>query len=272
MADFNHVDYTDELNRIIVALSDIRDYIKLIRRLGENNDMGVVVTSVMNDFERAALAATMGNAGGGDGEAIRRGVANGDTAVGGNSGPNETVGDDVVGDEGERADTLTSLAQDPEDDRVLLRIDGIYYWEVAPTVVDDGLREPYEQTTQVAKGEQIGYHDLGSNKPKPGAPPSADVINVQAPRRRWPKPRDAANPTTGINTTGNLDLVNPVTGEVRGKDAALIAAESTASGGRDAEPAFTLSDVTSIAPGNPGNDGSPPADSGDDTFDLSDVQ
>lgn len=238
MADFNHVDYTEELNRIIVALSDIRDYVKLIRRLGENNDMGVVVTSVMNDFERAALAATMGNAGAGDGEAIRRGVQNGDTSTGGNSGPNAIVGDDVVGDEGERADILTALAQDPEDDRVLLRDLGLYYWEQAPTVVDDGLREPYEQTTQFALGEQIGYHDLLTNKPKPGAPPSADVINVQAPRRRWPKPRDEANPTTGVNTTGNLDLINPATGEVRGKDAALIASESTASGGRGAPPAF----------------------------------
>lgn len=246
MADFNHVDYTDELNRIIVALSDIRDYVKLIRRLGENNDMGVVVTSVMNDFERAALAATMGNAGAADGEAIRQGVVNGDTASGGTSGPNETVGDDVVGDEGERSDVLTSLGQDPEDERVLLRIEGLYYWEVAPTVVDDGLREPYEQTTQFAKGEQIGYHDLGSNKPKPGAPPSADVINVQAPRRRWPKPRDEANPTTDVNNTGNLDLVNPATGEVYGKDAARIAAESTSSGGRDAPPAYTQADGTGV--------------------------
>lgn len=226
MADFNHVDYTDELNRIIVALSDIRDYVKLIRRLGENNDMGVVVTSVMNDFERAALAATMGNAGAGDGEAIRRGVQNGDTAAGGTSGPNETVGDDVVGDEGEREAILEALGQDPQDPKVLLRDLGLYYWETPPEVIDDGFRV-IERTNQFSKGEQIGYHDLGSNKPKPGAPPSADVINVQAPRRRWPKPRTAEEPINSYNNTGNLDLINPLTGEVRGKDAALIQSEST---------------------------------------------
>lgn len=239
MADFNHVDYTDELNRIIVALSDIRDYVKLIRRLGENNDMGVVVTSVMNDFERAVLAATMGNLGAADGEAIRQRAASGNIAAGGTTGANESVGDDVVGDEGERADILTALGQDPDDEKVLLRIEGLYYWELAPTIVDDGARDPYEQVTQFAKGEQIGYHDLGSNKPKPGAPPSADVINVQAPRRRWPKPRPEGE-TAQTNPTGVNDIVNAATGEVAAKDAQTILNEITANGGRDAPPAYEI--------------------------------
>lgn len=239
MADFNHVDYTDELNRIIVALSDIRDYIKLIRRLGENNDMGVVVTSVMNDFERAVLAATMGNLGAADGEAIRQRASGGNIGVGGISGANESVGDDVVGDEGERSDILTALGQDPDDEQVLLRIDGLYYWEQAPTDVDDGAKDPYQQANQFAKGEQIGYHDLGTNKPKPGAPPSADVINVQAPRRRWPKPR-AEGETALPNSTGVNDIVNAATGEIVGKDVDTILTEITSSGGRNAPPAYEI--------------------------------
>ena len=62
MADFNHVDYTDELNRIITALTGIRDDVRLLQTLQSDPESGIVTSNVLNDFQRALLAVSMSTA------------------------------------------------------------------------------------------------------------------------------------------------------------------------------------------------------------------
>ena len=51
--DFTHTDYTDELNRIITALTGIRNDIRLLRKVMEDPEQGAVTSNVLNDLQKA---------------------------------------------------------------------------------------------------------------------------------------------------------------------------------------------------------------------------
>lgn len=216
MADFNHVDYTAELNRIIVALTGIRDDVRLLRRRTEDSEQGVVTSQVLNDLQRAMLAVSMSSSGGNHAEAVRQNINSGTTLNGGNGAPAADSGDDTGDSKTERITILGQLGQDVESTKTLIRVGGLYYWEAEPAAgVDDGLRGPIPEVVPYSLGTQLGYHDLSSNTAKPGSPPDATSLDVTAAKKRWPAPR--ADGTTALQVANpNADLINPATGQVVG--------------------------------------------------------
>lgn len=70
--NFTHTDYTDELNRIIVALTGIRNDIRLLRKVMEDPEQGAVTSQVLNDLQKAMLAVGISNAGAANAEAVRK--------------------------------------------------------------------------------------------------------------------------------------------------------------------------------------------------------
>lgn len=213
MANFNHVDYTDELNRIIVALTGIRDDIRLLRRLQEDPESGIVSSAVLNDFQRALLAVSMstavGNSAGAIADAIEIGAATnggGVAAASGESGANLDA---------ERAEILGALGQDPATPKVLIRVSGFYYWEADPVAgPDDGLRGSVAQVVPFAQGEQLGFDDEVSGQVLPGSPsPPASIANPSKPRKRWPVARPEGSTASQLGNP-NADLVDPATGQV----------------------------------------------------------
>jgi hypothetical protein len=233
---YHHIDLSPEYNRIIVALTGIRDDIRLLRRRIEDHEQGVVTNNVMNDLQRALLAVNMSTAAGNNAEAVRQAVQrtnNGEGGFNGGAGtPAQPAGEDLFGGattrEGERAAILEALGQDPAETKTLIRVGGLYYWEADATAgPDDGLRGSIPQTTPYAQGAYLGYHKFAENVPSTGTPagPPDDVPHPSIAKKRWPAPR--AEGTTALPVSNpNADLINPITGEVVGKDAALIAAES----------------------------------------------
>jgi hypothetical protein len=217
MADFNHTDYTDELNRIISALTGIRDDIRLIRRRAEDCEVGLVTNGVMNDFQRALLAISMSGAGAGDAERVRRAVSSGTGLTGDIGTPAAPAGDDTES----RAEILAALGlpadADNDDPRSIFREDGLYYKEAAVTAgPDDGLRGSLPVSSPyTADGGPIGYHRLSNNTPTPGpvGGPPDQLPDFGASKKRWPAPRPN-NRTAVPNADPNADLVNPVTGDV----------------------------------------------------------
>lgn len=214
---YQHIDMTPEYNRIISALTGIRDDIRLLRRRAEDAEIGVVTNSVMNDFQRAMLAVSMSAASGGDAESIRQAIVSGTGLTGGSGSVAAPSGDDTE----TREDVLLALGitQDFENDdpRAIFRIDGLYYKEAAVTAgPDDGLRGSLPVSSPfVADGGAIGYHALATNKATPGTPPTPppDVVDYGASRKRWPAPRPD-NRTAVPNADPNADLINPITGAV----------------------------------------------------------
>ena len=75
--DFTHTDYTDELNRIIVALTGIRNDIRLLRKTLEDPEQGVATSHVMNDIQKALMAVALSNAGAGNAEVVRKKIISG---------------------------------------------------------------------------------------------------------------------------------------------------------------------------------------------------
>jgi hypothetical protein len=230
MADFNHVDYTAELNRIIVALTGIRDDVRLLRRRSEDSEQGVVVSQVMNDFQRALLAVSMSASGGNSAEAVRQNIESGASLNGGIGTPAADSGSDAGDSKTERETILGQLGQDIASTKVLIRVSGLYYWEADPVAgVDDGLRGPIPVVTQYALGAQLGYHDLASNIAKTGTPPEG-ALDVTAAKKRWAAPRAEGETALQI-ASPDADLVNPATGEVIGvsteAQAAAIASAAT---------------------------------------------
>ena len=215
MANFNHVDYTAELNRIIVALTGIRDDVRLLRRRIEDPNVGVTINSVMNDFQKAVLALSMSDQGAGNAEQIRQTIASGTGVNGGGGSATAASGDDANPNPvADRKAILAALGQDVDSTKVLIRVAGLYYWEADPVAgPDDGLRGSIPQVVQYALGAQIGYHALAGNVPTPGSPPSADAINPTATKKRWPAPRPEGQ-TALPNSNPNADLINPVTGAI----------------------------------------------------------
>tara|TARA_B110000503_G_C7145618_1_gene412803 strand:- start:879 stop:1598 length:720 start_codon:yes stop_codon:yes gene_type:complete len=226
MADFNHVDYTAELNRIIVALTGIRDDVRLLRRRVEDPNLGVTTNAVMNDFQKAILALSMSDQGAGNAEQIRQTIASGNE-INGVGATTTATGDDANSDpSADRSSILTALGQDPASTKVLIRVAGIYYWEADATAgVDGGVYGSIPQVIQYALGAQIGYHALAGNAPTPGSPPTPEAVNPTATKKRWPAPRPEGQTALQIPNK-DADLINPVTGEIIAKTLAQQIADA----------------------------------------------
>lgn len=59
---YQHIDMTPEYNRIITALTGIRDDIRLLQRLQSDPESGIVTNNVLNDFQRSVVAVSLGGA------------------------------------------------------------------------------------------------------------------------------------------------------------------------------------------------------------------
>ena len=214
---YQHIDMTPEYNRIISALTGIKDDIQLIRRRVEDAEKGVVVSEVLNDFQRAMLAVSMSGAGAADAERVRQGINGGTGLTGGAGDVAAPSGDDTE----TRDDILSALglpADNGNDDpRSIFRVDGMYYKEAAVTAgPDDGLRGSLPVSSPyTADGGPIGYHRLSNNTPTPGpvGGPPDQLPDFGASKKRWPAPRPEDR-TAVPNADPNADLVNPVTGGV----------------------------------------------------------
>ena len=215
MADFNHIDYTAELNRIIIALTGIRDDVRLLQTLQSDPESGIVTSNVLNDFQRALLAVSISSAQGNTAAAVASGVTSGASTNGG--GTAAATGDSAGDLDAERATILTALGQDPATQKVLIRSDsGQYYWESAPTAgPDDGLRGSTPQVTPFALGEQLGYDNLSTGAITQGAPtgPPDGLPDPSKPKKRWPFARPEGS-TASQSANPNADLVDPATGQV----------------------------------------------------------
>jgi hypothetical protein len=227
MADFNHVDYTAELNRIIVALTGIRDDVRLLRRLQEDPESGIVSSAVLNDFQRALLAVSMSTAAGNTAATIADAIEIGAATNGG--GVAAASGESGADLDAERASILETLGQDPAEQKVLIRVNGIYYWEAEGTAgPDDGLRGSTVQVTPFALGEQLGFDNEVNGQITAGAPsgPPDQIPNPSKPRKRWAFARpDGATASQLANP--NADLVDPATGQVVARTPAEQSAANT---------------------------------------------
>ena len=79
--DFTHTDYTEELNRIIVALTGIRNDIRLLRKTVEDPEQGIATSHVMNDMQKAMMSVALSSAGAGNAEVVRQRVEAGTGAT-----------------------------------------------------------------------------------------------------------------------------------------------------------------------------------------------
>ena len=112
--DFTHTDYTDELNRIIVALTGIRDDVRLLRKVMEDPNQGAVTSHVMNDIQKALLAVAISNNGAANAEAIRKQIKE----VGVGEVMNTKVGKDGDGTTQENIDKIVIGPPVPDDEVV----------------------------------------------------------------------------------------------------------------------------------------------------------
>jgi hypothetical protein len=219
MADFNHVDYTDELNRIITALTGIRDDVRMLRTLQEDPESGIATSNVLNDFQRALLAVTMSSAVGNTAAAVAGAIDSGLAPNGG--GIAAPSGDSNGNLTAERTSILTTLGQDPAAQKILIRVSGQYYWEVAGVAgPDDGLRGSNTIVTPFALGEQLGFDNEVDGVITPGAPAGAptQIPNPSKPSKRWPFARPEGSTASKL-ANPNADLIDPATGQVVARSA-----------------------------------------------------
>lgn len=85
---FTHTDYTVELNRIISAMTGIRNDIRLLRKTIEDPEQGVTTNHVMNDIQKALMAVALSSNGAGNAEVVRKAViaGTGSTLTAGSGG------------------------------------------------------------------------------------------------------------------------------------------------------------------------------------------
>jgi len=242
---FEHTDYTAELNRIIIAMTGIRDDIRLLRKTLEDPEQGISTSHVMNDLQKALMTVALSNSGAGTAEVVRKAVVSGagsklnagagttstgtsqenisrvtagappkptavdpsisnkrwspERAAGSVALPNASANSDLVNPatgevkgvgrtaqetaytsavtpepatgvpvvtaaQTERTRILEALGQAVDDPKVLIRVDGQYYFEAeAVAGPDDGLRGSIPTVTKFALGAQLGYQaKLGS--------------------------------------------------------------------------------------------------------------
>lgn len=216
MADpYKHIDMTPEYNRIITALTGIRDDIRLLRTLQEDPESGVATNQVLNDFQRALLTVSLSSAGSNSAAAVAAAISSGNVTPNG-SGVAAPSGDSNADLDAERTSILEALGQDPAEKKVLLRIEGFYYWEAEKTAgPDDGLRGSVKIADPFAPGEQLGFDDEVSGGIIAGSPsgPPDQIPNPSKPRKRWPFAR-AEGSTASQIANPNADLVDPATGQV----------------------------------------------------------
>ena len=210
---YQHIDMTPEYNRIITALTGIRDDIRLLQRLQSDPESGIVTNNVLNDFQRAVVAVSLGGAANTVASAINAGTvaANG----GGVAAPSGESSADL---DAERASILSALGvqEDPADLKVLMRELGFYYWEATGEAgPDDGSRGSTRTLIPFAKGELLGFDDEVSGSILPGSPSGSpdQIANPSKPRKRWPFTRPEGS-TASQNANPNADLVDPATGQV----------------------------------------------------------
>ena len=216
MADFNHLDYTPELNKIITALTGIRDDVRLLQKLQSDPESGIATNNVLNDFQRALLAVSMSSAVGNDASAVAATIDAGTLPNG--SSVAAATGDSAGDLAAERTTILAALGvtEDPADLKVLIRVSGQYYWEAAGTAgPDDGSRGPVTTVVKFALGEQLGFDNESTGLIVAGAPPGPPdgIPNASAPKKRWPFARPEGQ-TASQNANPNADLVDPATGQV----------------------------------------------------------
>lgn len=253
-APYKHLDLTPEYNRIITALTNIRDDIRILRNRSEDGDGGIVTNEVMNGMQKALLAVSMSGAGGGNAEAVRQEIET-PTALNGNAGaPAELAGEDAIytGAEWSRAGQFArfGIEEDIEEERFLIRVDGAFYYEADGGVSeDDGENGPIKQVQPYTKGEYIGYKSMdpsiGYSTGEPSGEKNAagfeDIADITLPNRRWGPKRlewktalDIPNPLA--------DLVNPISGAVipKSKEQQNLEAINSAISPKSANPLQAL--------------------------------
>ena len=236
-APYQHLDMTPEYNRIITALTGIRDDIRLLRTLQEDPESGIATSNVLNDFQRAVLAVSMSSAVGNTAAAVAGAIDSGaSTNGGGTAAPSGDSNADLTA---ERTSILTALGQDPATQKILIRVSGQYYWEAEGVAgPDDGLRGSTTIVTPFALGEQLGYKDEATKVDTTGVPPEGDDgpwADASAPRKRQPFARPEGAAASQL-ANPNADLIDPATGQVVARSAEEQAA-ANASG--DTSPPAT---------------------------------
>jgi len=213
---YQHLDMTPEYNRIIVALTGIRDDVRLLQKLQSDPESGIVTNNVLNDFQRALLAVSMSSTVGNTAAAVAATIDAGTLPNG--SSVAAATGESNADLTAERTTILTALGvtEDPEDLKVLIRVSGQYYWEAAGTAgPDDGLRGSNTIVVPFALGEQLGFDNEATGVITAGAPPGPPdgIPNASAPKKRWPFARPEGQ-TASTLANPNADLVDPATGQV----------------------------------------------------------
>jgi hypothetical protein len=248
MADpYKHIDMTPEYNRIILALTGIRDDIRLLRTLQEDPESGITTSTVLNDFQRALLAVSMGTAVGNTAAAVAAAVDSGALTNGG--GIAAPSGDSNADLDAERIEILTKLGQDPNTPKVLLRIEGFYYWEAEKQVgPDDGLRGATKISLPFETGEMLGFDNEVNGEITPGAPsgPPDQIPNPSKPRKRWPVARPEGQTASQL-ANPNADLVDPATGQVVARTPEEQSAANTS--GETSPPAIEYTDDSGAGAG-----------------------
>jgi hypothetical protein len=205
---------TPEYNRIITALTGIRDDIRLLQTLQSDPESGITTNHVLNDFQRAVLAVQMSSAVGNTAAAVAAAVDAGTLPNGASvAAPS---GDSNADLDAERTSILEALGQDPATQKVLMREAGFYYWEAEGTAgPDDGLRGSTTVVTPFAQGELLGFDNEVNGQITAGSPsgPPDSIPNPSRPRKRWPIARPEGS-TASQNANPNADLVDPATGQV----------------------------------------------------------
>lgn len=213
-APYQHLDMTPEYNRIITALTGIRDDIRLLQTLQSDPESGITTNHVLNDFQRAVLAVQMSSAVGNTAAAVAAAVDAGTLPNGASvAAPS---GDSNADLDAERTSILEALGQDPATQKVLMREAGFYYWEAEGTAgPDDGLRGSTTVVTPFAQGELLGFDNEVNGQITAGSPsgPPDSIPNPSRPRKRWPIARPEGS-TASQNANPNADLVDPATGQV----------------------------------------------------------
>ena len=210
---YQHIDMTPEYNRIITALTGIRDDIRLLQRLQSDPESGIVTSNVLNDFQRSVVAVSLGGAANTIAAAIDAG-----TVAPNGGGIAAASGDSNADLDTERASILSALGvtEDPDDLKVLMREAGFYYWEAKGTAgPDDGLRGSTVIVTPFAQGELLGFDNEVNGQITAGSPsgPPDQIPNPSKPRKRWPFARTEGS-TASQNANPNADLIDPATGQV----------------------------------------------------------
>jgi hypothetical protein len=215
-APYQHLDMTPEYNRIITALTGIRDDVRLLQKLQSDPESGIATSTVLNDFQRALLAVSMSSAVGNTAAAVAAAIDAGTLPNG--SSVAAATGDSAGDLAAERTTILAALGvtEDPADLKVLIRVSGQYYWEAAGTAgPDDGSRGPVTTVVKFALGEQLGFDNESTGLIVAGAPPGPPdgIPNASAPKKRWPFARPEGQ-TASQNANPNADLIDPTTGQV----------------------------------------------------------